>query len=77
MIKRSKKTKHSRCVVQRQRWRAIHYRDAGSQHITLDKKNKEHNLKKLSFTFVELPKFDQQRGKDIGKLSQEEKTCAR
>lgn len=44
-----------------------------SEHVILDKKTGENDLDKLSFTFIDLPKFDKQRGKDIGKLSLEEK----
>lgn len=44
-----------------------------SEHITLDKKTLEHDLNKISFTFVDLVKFEQQRPKDISKLSLEEK----
>ena len=47
-----------------------HYK---SEHITLDKKTKEHDLDKISFTFVNLPKFDAQRPRDLSKLSLEEK----
>ncbi len=44
-----------------------------SEHITLDKKTGENDLEKLSFTFIELNKFDRQRRKDISKLTKEEK----
>jgi len=47
-----------------------HYK---SEHLILDKETHENNLDKLSFTFVDLIKFDQQRNKDLDKLTLEEK----
>ena len=47
-----------------------HYK---SEHITLDKKSQENDLNLISFTFVELPKFEEQRSKDLTKLRLEEK----
>ena len=44
-----------------------------SEHITLDKKTYEHDLDKLSFTFVDLVKLEKNRPKEIEKLSLEEK----
>lgn len=47
-----------------------------SEHVVLDKKTYEHNLDKLSFTFIDLPKFDramQQRKAKVEDLSLEEK----
>ncbi len=44
-----------------------------SEHVTLDKNTGERDLDKLSFTFIELKKFDRQRKQDIDKLSKEEK----
>ncbi|MFI4984166.1 MAG: Rpn family recombination-promoting nuclease/putative transposase, partial [Rickettsiales bacterium] len=39
-----------------------------SDHVTLDKKDKEHDLKAFSFTFIELPKFNKSRT-EIKKLN--------
>lgn len=47
-----------------------HYK---SEHITLDKQTHEHDLKDISFTFVELPKFIDQCTANIAELSLEEK----
>ncbi|MEM7361601.1 MAG: Rpn family recombination-promoting nuclease/putative transposase [Bacteroidota bacterium] len=47
-----------------------HYK---SEHITIDKKTGEHDLDKLSFTFIDLIKFDKTRSKAIEDLSLEEK----
>ncbi len=44
-----------------------------SEHVTLDIKTHEHDLDKISFTFVDLQKFDKQRPQDIAKLNLEEK----
>ncbi len=44
-----------------------------SEHITLDKATYEHDLDKLSFTFVDLVKFDKQNRKALHALSLEEK----
>ena len=44
-----------------------------SEHITIDKKTEAHDLDKLSFTFIDLPKFDKQRGQAIADLTLEEK----
>ena len=44
-----------------------------SEHITLDKKTLENNLDKISFTFIDLVKFDQLRSKNIESLNLEEK----
>ena len=44
-----------------------------SEHITLDKHTGEHNLDKLSFTFVDLIKFDKKRTKPVHELILEEK----
>lgn len=48
-------------------------KDYKSEHVTLDKKTQDHNLRAISFTFVELPKFAKQCPKNISKLSLEEK----
>ena len=48
-------------------------RNYKSEHITLDKETRENDLNLISFTFVELPKFEEQRSKDITKLTLEEK----
>ena len=48
-------------------------KDYKSEHVTLDKKTYERDLDKLSFTFIDLVKFDKQRKKDINDLSLEEK----
>ena len=47
--------------------------DYKSEHITLDKKTHEHDLDKLSFTFVDLNKFGKSITKPIEALSLEEK----
>ena len=47
-----------------------HYK---SEHVVLDKKTHERNLDKLSFTFVDLVKFDQQCAKSLQDLTLEEK----
>ncbi len=47
-----------------------HYK---SEHVILDKVTLAHDMKYMSFTFVELPKFGQQCPEDISKLSLEEK----
>ena len=47
-----------------------HYK---SEHITLDKKTQESDLNLISFTFVELPKFENQRPQDITQLTLEQK----
>ena len=47
--------------------------DYKSEHVILDKKTHERNLDKFSFTFVDLPKFDAQRSRDLSKLTLEEK----
>ena len=44
-----------------------------SEHVILDKKTYERDLDKFSFTFVDLPKFDAERTKDLGQLTLEEK----
>ena len=44
-----------------------------SEHVTLDKKTGENNLDKLSFTFVDLVKFDENRTKAVNELTLEEK----
>ena len=44
-----------------------------SEHVTLDKKTLENNLDKISFTFVDLVKFDQKRPTKIDDLSLEER----
>ena len=46
-----------------------HYK---SEHILLDRKDHKNDLDKFSFTFVELPKFDRQRPKDLSRLTREE-----
>jgi len=48
-------------------------KDYKSEHIILDKKTLAHDLNKLSFTFVDLEKFDAQRPEDLAALSLEEK----
>ena len=48
-------------------------KDFKSEHITLDKKTRENNLDKLSFTFVDLIKFDKNRTKPVNELTLEEK----
>ena len=47
-----------------------HYK---SEHITIDKKTGEHDLDKLSFTFIDLLKFDKECVKTIEDLTLEEK----
>ncbi len=47
-----------------------HYK---SEHVILDKVTLAQDMKYMSFTFVELPKFGQQCPEDISKLSLEEK----
>lgn len=47
--------------------------DYKSEHVTLDKKTGENDLDLISFTFVELPKFDQQKPHDLEKFTVEEK----
>ena len=47
-----------------------HYK---SKHITLDKKTQENDLNLISFTFVELPKFEKQRPQNITQLTLEQK----
>ncbi len=47
-----------------------HYK---SEHVLLDKVTHAHDMKYMSFTFVELPKFGKQCPEDISKLSLEEK----
>lgn len=47
-----------------------HYK---SEHVTLDKYTGEHDLDKISFTFVDLVKFEEQLKKPIHKLTFEEK----
>ena len=47
-----------------------HYK---SDHITLDNKTGEHDLNKLSFTFVDLAKFERNRTQPVHELSLEEK----
>jgi len=47
-----------------------HYK---SEHITLDKQTHENDLDKLSFTFVDLVKFEKNRKTPVEKLSLEEK----
>ena len=44
-----------------------------SEHVILDRDTHERNLDKLSFTFVDLPKFDAQRPKELSQLTLEEK----
>ena len=44
-----------------------------SEQITLSKKTQKCYLDRIGFTFIELPKFEKQRHKDLRKLSQEEK----
>ncbi len=44
-----------------------------SEHVTLDKKTYANDLKKLSFTFVDLVKFEKQCPSDLTKLNLEEK----
>ena len=44
-------------------------KDYKCEHVILDKKTKEHDLKDFSFTFVELPKFAKQCDGNIAKLS--------
>ena len=44
-----------------------------SEHVTLDKKTLENNLDKISFTFIDLVKYEEQRPRDISKLTLEEK----
>ncbi len=44
-----------------------------SEHVLLDNKTLERDLDKFSFTFIDLPKFDKQRKKDISALPLEEK----
>ncbi|CAO5682169.1 MAG: hypothetical protein HEEMFOPI_01612 [Holosporales bacterium] len=39
--------------------------DYKSDHIILDKKTKEHDLKDFSFTFLELPKFNKRNTNDL------------
>ncbi len=48
-------------------------KDYKSEHIILDRKTHEQDLDRLSFTFIELPKFEKQRTKNIHQLTQEEK----
>ena len=47
-----------------------HYKN---EHVILNKRTKEQELKDFSFTFVELPKFSRQLKKPINELSLEEK----
>ena len=47
-----------------------HYK---SEHVTLDKKTLENNLNKISFTFVDLVKFDKMRTEEVNDLTLEEK----
>ena len=44
-----------------------------SEHVTLDTKTYKRHLDKISFTFVDLVKFDEQRPRNIASLSLEEK----
>ncbi len=44
-----------------------------SQHITLDSTTGEHDLDRVSFIFIDLTKFDQQRSRDISDLTKEER----
>ena len=44
-----------------------------SEHVTLDKKTLEHNLDKITFTFVDLVKFDEMRTQEVSDLTLEEK----
>ena len=48
-------------------------KDFKSEHVTLDKKTGENNLDKLSFTFIDLVKFDENRTKAVNELTLEEK----
>ena len=50
-----------------------HKKSYKSEHIILDRDTHERNLDKLSFTFVDLPKFDAQRPKELSQLTLEEK----
>ena len=43
-----------------------------TEHITLEKESGKNKLDMVSFTFVELPKFEQQRPRDIDQFTQEE-----
>ena len=47
--------------------------DYKSEHAILDKKTQENNLDKLSFTFIDLVKFDKNRTKKVDQLTLEEK----
>ncbi len=47
-----------------------HYK---SDHKSKDTRTGEHDMNSVNFTFVELPKFEKQRHKEISELSQEEK----
>ena len=47
--------------------------DFKSEHVTLDKKTQARNLEKISFTFIDLVKFDKQCTKPIDHLTLEEK----
>ena len=48
-------------------------KDYKSEHVTLDKKTLENNLDKLSFTFIDLVKFDKDRVESVNRLTLEEK----
>ena len=50
-----------------------HKKSYKSKHIILGRDTHERNLDKLSFTFVDLPKFDAQRPKELAQLTLEEK----
>ena len=43
-----------------------------SEYVTLDKETLEHNLDKISFTFVDLAKFDEIRPQEVSDLTLEE-----
>jgi len=47
-----------------------HYK---SEHMTLDTKTHDRDLEKLSFTFIDLVKFNKQRAKSVENLTKEEK----
>ena len=47
--------------------------DYKSEHFTFDKKTMENNLDKISFTFVDLVKFEKECKKPISELTLEEK----
>ena len=48
----------------------LHYK---SEHVTLDKKSGDHDLDRISFTFVDLKKFERQPSKHVSQLTLEEK----